>query len=343
MINDTRNTIEKWVIASEIEKEKDNRKYFCLIPNMINEDGLSVHAFRLYCYIKRRTGEYGKCFESSKKIAKACCMSDGSVSKAKKELKSRGLIEIRKYSRGHGEFPGDEIRIVDIWEENYKFYEAKYKNEKKQQSEEVIKPKEIEDQFHGDIEGVNNSATCSPDDSDAITTRSGPNQEMNRTVAPDDTKKNPLRRTKIQEGGLYEESNSILELPPNYNTPPTSYFKDTRIGLIFKAITGRYPPKALHERIINLFGEDGEKCDVNRLELMFQEWVARGYNPINYSGWVFDWYCNYDVAPEKISELEAREYYSLEMIEDAKRLASEHGGGWNYALAILEGWDVEDE
>ena len=80
----------------------DERKFFALIPNMIDELELSPYAVRLYLHIKRRTGEVrgGVCFETSSNIAKICKMSTGSVSKAKKELKAAGLISIASKKTG---------------------------------------------------------------------------------------------------------------------------------------------------------------------------------------------------------------------------------------------------
>jgi Helix-turn-helix domain len=104
----------------------DERKYFALIPNMIDEMGLSPYAVRLYLHIKRRTGEVpgGVCFETSSNIAKICKMSTGSVSNAKKELRAAGLITIAQRKRGHGEFDGHDITINDIWAVNILKYTA---------------------------------------------------------------------------------------------------------------------------------------------------------------------------------------------------------------------------
>jgi hypothetical protein len=113
-------------VNNRIFDNGDERKFFALIPNLIDDLELSPYAVRLYLHIKRRTGEVpgGVCFETSSNIAKICKMSTGSVSKAKKELKAAGLISIAQRKRGHGEFDGHDITINDIWEQNILKYSA---------------------------------------------------------------------------------------------------------------------------------------------------------------------------------------------------------------------------
>ncbi|MDP9487326.1 MAG: helix-turn-helix domain-containing protein, partial [Actinomycetota bacterium] len=93
------------------------RDYRTEIPNLIDEMGLSVYAYRLYGRIKRRAGDTGVCDEGTKSLATGCGMSAGTVSKAKKELEKRGLISIRPGDQKKGET--DKIRVVDVWEENF--------------------------------------------------------------------------------------------------------------------------------------------------------------------------------------------------------------------------------
>ncbi len=99
--------------------------HFTMVPNFLIESPLSPAAFRVYVYIKHRTGEAvgGRCFEASKNIAKACCISTGTLSKAKAELVAFKLIEIKKVPGNRkGEYPHDEIAIRYVWDENKGFY-----------------------------------------------------------------------------------------------------------------------------------------------------------------------------------------------------------------------------
>ena len=96
------------------------RKYFVMVPNIIDDLGLSVYAFRLYVHMKRRAGEGldGKCFESTKNLAKLCSMSIGKVTASKKELADNGLITIETKNRPSGGRPYHEIKISDVWKAN---------------------------------------------------------------------------------------------------------------------------------------------------------------------------------------------------------------------------------
>jgi hypothetical protein len=53
--------------------------------------------------------------------------------------------------------------------------------------------------------------------------------------------------------------------------------------------TGRLPPKVLWPEIAAALGE---RPDVGRLTAAYGRWVARGYNPQNYAGWLLDWAVN---------------------------------------------------
>ena len=96
------------------------RPYRIEIPNLIDDLDLSVYAFRLYVHIKRVAGPGGTCFEGTRKLAEKCGMSAGQVSKAKKELLDKGLV--MKSSRATNGGETDELRPVDMWQQNYEAY-----------------------------------------------------------------------------------------------------------------------------------------------------------------------------------------------------------------------------
>ncbi|MGD0613540.1 MAG: helix-turn-helix domain-containing protein [Anaerolineales bacterium] len=99
-------------------QEEGKRDNFTMMPNLIDDMELSPAAYRVYGHIRRRTGEIGECFETSKTIAEYCKLSRGTIARAKKELVRSGLITITKANKGHGEFASDVITIKDIWELN---------------------------------------------------------------------------------------------------------------------------------------------------------------------------------------------------------------------------------
>lgn len=110
----------------QVEDEGQERKYFTMVPHLIDDSLLSPYAVRLYLRLKRRAGEGGKCWETTANLANACCMSPSTVSRAKRELENAGLIRINLRDRNHGEFPGHIIEIVDIWVDNSLRYSARF-------------------------------------------------------------------------------------------------------------------------------------------------------------------------------------------------------------------------
>jgi hypothetical protein len=95
------------------------RTNFTMIPRLVMESGLSVHAVRLYLEMRMTTGELkgGQCWKSTQTLAEGCRMAAGSVSKAKSELLSKGFI--KNLGRIIGEKGNlrdtDTFLIVDIW------------------------------------------------------------------------------------------------------------------------------------------------------------------------------------------------------------------------------------
>lgn len=104
---------------------EDGRQHFALMPNIVDEMGLSVYAYRLYGHLKRVTGEYGTCNQSTRTMAQTCAMSTASISRAKQELIAAGLIRVREMKGQHGGHDYHEITIVDVWAKNYEYYQAR--------------------------------------------------------------------------------------------------------------------------------------------------------------------------------------------------------------------------
>ena len=100
-----------------VRDEGDPRKYFIMIPNMIDDSSLSAIAFRLYVHLKRVAGEEGKCWQSVRTMAEACNMSPMSVSRARKELEQDGYIRCNSVPSQRGKTTY-EIEVVDVWVEN---------------------------------------------------------------------------------------------------------------------------------------------------------------------------------------------------------------------------------
>ncbi len=110
-------------MIDEIIEQTPDRRYFTILPNMLDEMGLSPYAIRLYLRLKRRAGENGVCWENTAHLAEGCNMSKSQISRTKGELEMAGLIKIETRSIAHGHFPGHIITIVDIWKDNVDFYD----------------------------------------------------------------------------------------------------------------------------------------------------------------------------------------------------------------------------
>lgn len=82
------------------------------MPNHVDDLGLSVYAFRLYCHLLRIADRNGVSRQSTTLLAKACNMSAGSVSNAKSELERAGLIRVFVVSNEIGQYFSHEISIT---------------------------------------------------------------------------------------------------------------------------------------------------------------------------------------------------------------------------------------
>lgn len=109
--------LENEMTAYKITDSGDPRKYFTMIPNIIDDLDLSPYAFRLYVHLKRVAGDNGTCYQTQETLAAACKMSEGSISNAKKELVAAGLISITEEPSNAGR-PNHHIEITDVWEIN---------------------------------------------------------------------------------------------------------------------------------------------------------------------------------------------------------------------------------
>jgi hypothetical protein len=62
---------------NHIVEEVTYRRYFTIIPNMVDDLGLSPYAYRLYGHFRRVAGEAGECWQSTATLAETCKMSRG--------------------------------------------------------------------------------------------------------------------------------------------------------------------------------------------------------------------------------------------------------------------------
>lgn len=100
---------------STIEDEGDLRKYFAMIPHLVNGIDLDPYAYRVYGYLKHEAGQDPEIEVSTREIARGCKMSPARVVTAKRHLVDANLIQVD--ARGEGR--RDHITILDIWRENF--------------------------------------------------------------------------------------------------------------------------------------------------------------------------------------------------------------------------------
>lgn len=101
----------------------DKRGCFFQVPNFIDDAGLGSSAFRLYCHLLRACNNFTEpCRQGTRYLADCCNMATGTITSAKKELKAKGLITIKKIRTQNGLL--DEITLVNVWELNQKVYDG---------------------------------------------------------------------------------------------------------------------------------------------------------------------------------------------------------------------------
>lgn len=236
----------------------DVKKYFTQIPNIVDDMGLSVNAFRLYAHIKRVTGENGKCWESSRTLSKKCKISRGAVQKAKEELELNRLIFIQRLGGFAGRSQRHIINIVDIWGLNTEHYTAALEHSGKQKETNL-----------GIIHEIIEAELSQPDQlmtnwSDSDPGGSQVSQKKNQNI--NIPNKNPIQRRRLPTTDVE------LKLPQ-------------AVSAVENLANFRVSP-ALYTRLIAALGETP---NIERLSECFETWISRGYRVKNLS-WALEWY-----------------------------------------------------
>lgn len=104
--------------SAEAESSRQPRRYFAMIPHMVDDLPLSVYAYRLYGHIVRRAGQDGACFEGIRKMARCIGCSPQTIVEAKRELQRWSLIIIERRHTDDGGYLSDWITLRPIEEVN---------------------------------------------------------------------------------------------------------------------------------------------------------------------------------------------------------------------------------
>ena len=105
-------------------RDESPTTHFAMIPHLVDDADISIGAHRLYCHLKRITGEHGACWVGVRGLAKDCHLNIKTITKAKGELITAGFIRVTpQMIIGNGNrHPAHIITIVDIWKQNFKTY-----------------------------------------------------------------------------------------------------------------------------------------------------------------------------------------------------------------------------
>jgi hypothetical protein len=74
------------------------------VHSALDEAGLSVHAFRVYCHLARRAGKDGAAYPGAVSMAAVCRMKRDTVFTALRELEGRGMLERQKRHGSSNEY-----------------------------------------------------------------------------------------------------------------------------------------------------------------------------------------------------------------------------------------------
>jgi hypothetical protein len=243
----------------KIIDQMQDRAYFTIIPNLVDDFGLSVYAIRLYLHLRRVAGEAGSCWQSTRTLAEHCGMSEGSVTKAKEELRNTKLIHITHVKNPHGGRDYHNIEIIDIWKKNIDNYTKEVKASTS--SELASTPHEL-------------------------------------TSTPGEIKKNPLRKGKKENlknwqplpvSSPFEAKNASSGDEGNNKVAYYRELNNHQTIKDIKELIGFLPPKLIRERIIQTFPNG---LDMDRARDVLEYWVSMGWDPNNFDGWLFDYYLN---------------------------------------------------
>src|SRR5919202_2102244 len=83
------------------------RAFFFLLPNLADDSGLDVYAFRLLAHYQRAAGPQGACAEPTATTAARCRMSPRRVVQARADLVAAGWIALK-----HAGPAGQQVPVV---------------------------------------------------------------------------------------------------------------------------------------------------------------------------------------------------------------------------------------
>jgi hypothetical protein len=253
-----------------IQDETPDHKYFTILPNLVDDLPLSVYSLRLYVHLKRVTGENGKCWQSTRTLAKRCHMSTSQVVRSKHELEDHDLIQVfAEHDTKRGGKDYHVVTISDIWARNVALYSQNKNDHVISEDDEQVPTRHLQ-----------------------VPTRHKQVPVVERINNP--LKKRAKKEKRAPPSGPPSPSpkcgDGAVNTMPSAGSDGNSSKNHPAIQAI-KELTGYYPPKKLCQPIIKLLGD---APDIPKLQRVFTAWIAKGYNPRNYEAWLFEKYPNGD-------------------------------------------------
>jgi hypothetical protein len=252
-----------------------SRKYRTEIPNSIDDENLSVYAFRLYAHYKRVCGDNGRCFKGLREIAKHCGMSLGKVADARIELLRKQLITVKSGNSKIGE--ADEVQIVNIWDKNLQQYTVT-----------TCSP----DEQVGENEGENESLPvhCMNTPVHQVNTpvhTVNTEEEQVKKELKKNTDSEPNGSKSAKVGAAEAQAGDVETVVDAGQTPKRrKSTADPRSShpsiLLVKQLLGRYPNLAIYDRIIEKLGENPDK---SRLSRMIGLYAVLGWQGVDWLAW----------------------------------------------------------
>lgn len=178
-----------------VSDEGDPRKYFAMIPHLIDDSGLDPYAYRLYGHLIRLARQGNEVEQTTRELATHCCMSVGKVSAAKIALAEKNLIAIE--SDGYR----DKIVIKDVWRENM----LRYANISAEPSPPSIQPATSETcSPHEQVLPPNGAGsplgaeqTCSPHEQ--VSQTRSPDEQDSETCSPHEQTCSPHEQVELEK------------------------------------------------------------------------------------------------------------------------------------------------
>ncbi len=254
-----------------------------------NMTQLSSGAWRLYCYLARcRNQKTGLCCPSISTTKEAIGVNRSSVYALRKELieKNWATFEGNRATGLFG-FGSQEIQTT--------FADTAIDGSHGPDSQ-TSSPENQTTITESQEDSENSPETQSEADSPEIQTGSPEIQ----TTSPEIQTNSPKNQTAIYEQPANKNQQNITSKGNQQRSSPSERRAGKKTGSttsvkepihpaisFLRELTSRYPSKSLWADITNFLGDS---FDGPRLSQCYKTWVARGYNPLNYEGWLFKWY-----------------------------------------------------